>query len=75
MLPASFCLPPGKGDAKRQKAYAEYVQEAVPESEIKLVPEAMQRGQLTGGACFCAEIERRSGIRISSKQQGRPGRG
>jgi len=37
----------GESDGARQKAYAEYVRGTVPEDEIKLLREALQRGQLT----------------------------
>lgn len=62
----------GESDGTRQKAYAEYVHGTVPEYEIKFLREALQRGQLTGGDRFRSETERKLGIRLSNKRQGRP---
>lgn len=39
----------GESDGARQKAYAEYVHGTVPEHEMKLLREALQRSQLMGG--------------------------
>lgn len=57
---------------EQQKAYEEYVSGTVPEFEIKLIRNALQRGQLTGSDRFRVEIEKKLGIRISNKKQGRP---
>ena len=57
---------------QRQEAYQEYVLGTVPDYEIKLIREALQRGQLTGSDRFRREIEKKLGIRISNKKQGRP---
>ena len=38
-----------------------------PKSEIKLIGEALQRGQLTGGEQFRREVSERLGIRRSNK--------
>lgn len=62
----------GKKPQDRQIAYAQDVCETVPKSEIELSREALQRGQLTGGARFRREISERLGIRISNKGPGRP---
>ena len=62
----------GEREQQRQKAYKEYVLGTIPEHEIKLIREALQRGQLTGGDRFHKEIEKKLGIRISNKKQGRP---
>lgn len=42
------------------------------EDEIKLLREALHCGQLTGGDRFRTEMERKHGIRLSNKRQGRP---
>ena len=68
--PSSLAL--GESDGARQMAYAEYVHGTVPEYEIKLLREALQRGQLTGSDRLRAEMERKLGIRLSNKRQGRP---
>ena len=62
----------GKEPQDRQIAYAQYVCETVSKSEIKLIREALQRGQLTGGERFRREVSERLGIRISNKGSGRP---
>ncbi len=64
----------GGTEQERQTAYKKYVFGTVPEYEIKLIREALQRGQLTGSDRFRGEIEKKFGIRISNKKQGRPGR-
>ena len=69
-----FYLSLGDTEEERQKAYKEYVLGTVPEYEIKLIREALQRGQLTGSDRFRDEIEKKLGIRISNKKQGRPGK-
>ena len=68
----SFYLAMGDNLHERQKAYAEYVLDTVPEYEIKLIRDALQRGQLTGSERFRAETEKKIGIRLSNKKPGRP---
>lgn len=68
----SFYLSLGDSRQERQKAYAEHVLGTVPEYEIKLIREALQRGQLTGSERFRTEIEKKLGIRLSNKKPGRP---
>jgi putative transposase len=67
-----FYMSLGDTEQERQKAYEEYVLGTVPEYEIKLIREALQRGQLTGNERFRKEIEKKLGVRISNKKQGRP---
>ena len=67
--PPSFV---GKKKQDRQAAYAQFVCDTVPEGEIKLIRDALQRGQLTGSERFRREVSRRLGIRISNKGPGRP---
>ncbi len=62
----------GSCEGDRQKAYMDYVFGTVPEYEIVLIREALQRGQLTGSDRFRAEIEKKLGIRFSNKKPGRP---
>ena len=57
---------------ERQQAYRDYVYSTIPEGEIKLIEEALQRGQVTGGDQFRKEISARLGIRLSNKAPGRP---
>lgn len=67
-----FCLSLGDTAQERRKAYEEYVLETIPDYELKLIREALQRGQLTGGDRFRKKVEKKLGIRISNKKQGRP---
>lgn len=62
----------GSNKKERREMYAEYVLDTIPDYEIKLIREVLQRGQLTGGEGFCEEIARRTGIRFSSRGPGRP---
>jgi len=57
---------------ERRKAYEEDVLATLPDYELKLIREMLQRGQLTGGDHFRKEFEKELGIRISNKKQGRP---
>ena len=62
----------GRNKKERQTAYAEYVTGTYFQGEIKLIRDAIQRGQLTGGDRFREDISNRLGIRISNKGPGRP---
>ena len=62
----------GSSASERQSAYKEYLLETIPEYEIELIREALQRNQLTGSARFREEISAKLGIRISNKRPGRP---
>ena len=62
----------GKNARERQKAYSKYVSETVPEYELKLIREAIQRGQVTGGDKFRQEVSKKLGIPISNRGPGRP---
>ena len=46
----------GKKKQDRQAAFAQYVCDTVPEGEIKLIKDALQRGQLTGSERFRGEV-------------------
>lgn len=58
----------------RRRAYAKYVGAHVADAEFTLIRNAVRRNQLTGGNRFVDEIERRTGIRVESRGQGRPGK-
>lgn len=62
----------GRNEKGRQTAYAEYVLGTVADYEVKLIREALQRGQLTGTDRFREEIFLQLGIRFSNKGPGRP---
>ena len=62
----------GSTAEERQKAYATYLESTIPEEELLLIRGALQRGQVTGGDRFRQAIEKKLGIRLSNKKQGRP---
>ncbi|SFQ54050.1 putative transposase [Geopseudomonas sagittaria] len=64
----------GLGDTltERRRRYEAFVREAVCADEIRLIREALQRGQLTGMNRFVDEVERVIGLRIEQRAQGRP---
>jgi putative transposase len=68
----SSYLAMGRNKSQRQSAYAEYVLGTVPEDELKLIRESLQRGQLTGSRRFREEISAKIGIRFSNRGPGRP---
>jgi putative transposase len=70
-LDASY-LALGNNKSQQQAAYAECVSGTVPECELKLIRESLQRGQLTGSDRFGEEILLRLGIRFSNRGPGRP---
>ena len=53
-----FYLSMGDTAQERRKAYEEYVLETIPDNELKLIREALQRGQLTGGDRFRKKVEK-----------------
>lgn len=62
----------GSAKNERQVAYQEYVAQTIPDDELKLIRGAIQRNQLTGSDRFSKQIEKKYGIRISNRGQGRP---
>jgi len=56
----------------RFSKYREWLDNPVSESELKLVREAVQRGQLTGDGSFVEEVAKILGRRIEMRGQGRP---
>lgn len=62
----------GSDQLKRRERYEQFVKQAVPSEEIRLIREALQRGQLTGSSRFIDEIEQITGLRIHQRGQGRP---
>ena len=67
-----FYLGLGKSAAKRAEKYATWLQETIPDSEIKLIREAAQRGQLTANGKFAREISEKIGRRLELRGPGRP---
>jgi putative transposase len=62
----------GENSKERQQAWREYVKGTIPEHELKLIREALQRNQVTGSDRFRREISERIGIRLSNRGRGRP---
>ncbi|WP_290648996.1 transposase [Aquisalimonas sp.] len=62
----------GANDAERRERYRSFVEQGVPEKELALLRDALQRGQLTGDRRFVDEVENILGRRIESRGRGRP---
>jgi len=52
--------------------YTCFVEQGVPEQELSLMREALQRGQLTGNQRFVDEVEQIIGCRIERRRPSRP---
>jgi len=48
------------------------VRQAIPSDQLRLIRDALQRGQLTGTSRFVDEVERIVGVRVEQRGQGRP---
>jgi putative transposase len=59
---------------ERRRKYDAFVREAIPTEQVRLIRDALQRGQLTGTGRFVDEVERIIGIRVEQRGQGRPRR-
>ncbi|YAF59305.1 hypothetical protein DOCECA_03885 [Pseudomonas sp. E102] len=57
---------------ERRRRYEAFVCEAIPAEQVRLIRDALQRGQLTETGRFVDEVERIVGIRIEQRGQGRP---
>ncbi len=57
---------------ERALRYREFVRGAIPKGEWTLIREALQRGQLTGGARFTDQVEAMINRRIENRERGRP---
>lgn len=64
----------GLGDSEevRSSRYREWLDSSISESELKLIRESVQRGQLTGDGSFVEEVANMLGRRIEMRGQGRP---
>ncbi|MDZ5436288.1 transposase [Pseudomonas fluorescens] len=60
---------------ERRRQYEMFMRQAIPADEIRLIRDALQRGQLTGTSRFVEEVERIVGVRIEQRGRGRPRRG
>lgn len=57
---------------ERRERYGQFVNAGIPDTELRLIQEAVNRCQLTGGARFVDEIEHITGTRCELRGQGRP---
>lgn len=64
----------GDNASERQKTYKKFIEESIPDSELKIIREALQRSQLTGCEYFYREIFNKHGVRVSNKGRGKPKR-
>ncbi len=62
----------GATHAERLVRYNTFVNHVSPPSELRLIRDALQRGQLAESSRFTDEIEYITGQRISQRAQGRP---
>ena len=58
---------------RRLNMYKSFLQTDVSDKEIEFLSNAWKRNQLTGSKRFVEEIEERTGLRIESRERGRPG--
>jgi putative transposase len=56
---------------RRQDRYRQFVEQGIPERELKFIRDCVQRNQLTGSEAFILEIEQRIGERILHRPRGR----
>jgi putative transposase len=58
--------------SRRAEKYRQWLKETIPETEWKLIREAVQRGQLTADKRFEKEISKKLGRRVELRGPGRP---
>ncbi|WP_051068179.1 MULTISPECIES: hypothetical protein [unclassified Thioalkalivibrio] len=59
-------------EAERHECYARFVEQGVPQQELTLMREALQRGQLIGNRCSLDNVEQIIGCRIERPRTGHP---
>ena len=62
----------GKNGRERQEEWRAYVFGTIPDYELQLIRDALQRGQVTGSDKFRYEISKKLGLRLSNRGPGRP---
>jgi len=62
----------GKTKNERQLRYRKFLTKTISEQESEIIKLAVQRGQLTGGATFIDEIEKKLQHRVEFRKPGRP---
>lgn len=70
-LDPAFCSL-GETPEERSSHYVEFVAQSIPPSELELIKNAIQRGQLTGADRFVDEVEHLTGLRVERRGPGRP---
>ncbi|HET6893716.1 MAG TPA: hypothetical protein VFH31_21645 [Pyrinomonadaceae bacterium] len=60
-------------DLKRER-YRQFMLQGVPAQEMKLIRDAVQRGQLTGNSRFQEQVAQIIGRRVENRGRGRPTR-
>ncbi len=62
----------GTTKTKREMNYKQWIHQTIPDSEIQLIREAAQRGQLTGNNRFGDQVTEKTGRNIKLRGPGRP---
>ncbi len=62
-------------ETERRLQYNRFIFDGIPDNELCLIRQALQRGQLTGNDKFIEEVENIMGRRVEFRAQGRPGKG
>ncbi len=62
----------GETSQLRQRRYREFVEQSEDEKEWSPIRQAIQRGQLTGTERFVDQVEKKIGLRVEWRGQGRP---
>lgn len=62
----------GSNPTERLARYTSFMEQDAPASELRLLRDALQRGQLSGNQIFTDEIEKITGVRITQRARGRP---
>ena len=67
-----FYLSLGESPKARQRKYREWLQDTIPEEELQVIRQSIQRNQLTGSKRYIDAIEKKIGKRVECRGQGRP---
>ena len=62
----------GESPKARQRKYSKWLQDTIPEEELTVIRQSIQRNQLTGSKRYIAAIEKKIGKRVACRGQGRP---
>jgi putative transposase len=61
-----------RDETQRRDLYRQFVSQGISGLELKLIRDAVQRGQLTGDNRFVDQVARIIGRRVEARGQGRP---